>query len=46
MEVYGIALATLISDVTGCLIGCWLVKRMPPCRLSCRPSSFIRPETV
>lgn len=26
MEVYGIALATLISDVTGCLIGCWLVK--------------------
>lgn len=26
MEVYGIALATLIAEVTGCLIGCWLVK--------------------
>lgn len=47
MEVYGIALATLISDVTGCLIGCWLVKtnaampfKLPSVKLLFDPKPF------
>ena len=47
MEVYGIALATLISEVTGCLIGCWLVKtnaampfKLPSVKLLFDPKPF------
>ncbi|QHZ47537.1 MULTISPECIES: MATE family efflux transporter [unclassified Bacillus (in: firmicutes)] len=47
MEVNGIAAATLISELTGCLIGCWLVKRnaaisfkLPPVKLLFDPKPF------
>mgnify|MGYP001104032435 CR=1 FL=1 len=53
MEVYGIAAATVISEITGCLAGCWLVKtnaampvKLPPVKLLVDTKAFKKTMAV